>query len=154
MRALRARYRFNPRVPSGTKILICFSFDANFYSNFIFFILDLQYFLQVQIYLLDILKRWFYHWKCDYHINLFYRSLFFLSKLPSNPLWWLIVATATLKLNKHIFVATSCLFQCSDQFNFKLALKVDSFGKHTNIGNIFVWLYDKDTLFVSFWMTA
>ena len=87
MMALRARCHFNPRVPWGTKILISFSFDANFYSNLIFFIFDVQFFFLVQIQLPDILKKWFNHWKMRLlHQFLLWES-FFLSKLPSNPLW-------------------------------------------------------------------
>ena len=37
MMALRARYHFNPRVPSGTKIFIYFSFDANFHVQTLYF---------------------------------------------------------------------------------------------------------------------
>ena len=37
------------------------------------------------------------------------------------------------------------------ELNFKLALKVNSFGKRTDIGDIFVWRYDKETLFGQFW---
>ena len=33
----------------------------------------------------------------------------------------------------------------------QISIKVNSFGKHTDIGNIFVWRYDKDTLFGHFW---
>ena len=47
-----------------------------FIQTLYFFIFDLKFFLQVQIWLLDILKKWFERWKM--RLLLFFKNLSFL----------------------------------------------------------------------------